>query len=130
MGIHGNATCTMNFDGAKGWLVGEANKGLHVMFIMMNAARLGVGMQGQGLTEVAYQNSLAYARERLQMRSLTGAKEKDKIADPIIVHPDVRRMLLTQKAWAEGGRAFSYWLALQIDHERSHPDKKIRGIFP
>ena len=126
MGIHGNATCTMNFDGAKGWLVGEANKGLHVMFIMMNAARLGVGMQGQGLTEVAYQNSLAYARERLQMRSLTGAKEKDKVADPIIVHPDVRRMLLTQKAWAEGGRAFSYWLALQIDHERSHPDKKIR----
>lgn len=126
MGIHGNATCVMNLDGARGWLVGEPNKGLNAMFVMMNAARLGVGMQGLGLTEVAYQNSLAYARERLQMRSLTGPKAPDKPADPIIVHPDVRRMLLTQKAYAEGGRAFSYWVALQIDKELSHPDAEVR----
>ncbi|MCC7006467.1 MAG: acyl-CoA dehydrogenase C-terminal domain-containing protein [Ottowia sp.] len=126
MGIHGNATCSMSFDGAQGWLVGEAHRGLHVMFVMMNAARLGVGMQGLGLTEVAYQNSLAYARTRLQMRSLTGAKSPEQNADPIIVHPDVRRMLLTQKAWVEGGRAFSYWLALQIDIEHAHPDARAR----
>ena len=126
MGIHGNATCVMNLDGARGWLVGEANKGLNAMFVMMNAARLGVGMQGLGLTEVAYQNSVTYARERLQMRALTGAKAPDKPADPIIVHPDVRRMLLTQRAYAEGGRAFSYWLATQIDIELSHPDEAAR----
>ncbi len=95
MGIHGNATCVINLDGAKGWMVGEPNKGLNAMFVMMNAARLGVGMQGLGLTEVAYQNSAAYAKERLQMRSLSGPKAPDKPADPIIVHPDVRRMLLT-----------------------------------
>lgn len=126
MGIHGNATCVMNLDNAQGWLVGEPNKGLNAMFIMMNAARLGVGMQGLGLTEVAYQNSLAYAKERLQMRSLTGPKASDKPADPIIVHPDVRRMLLTQKAYAEGARAFSYWTALQIDRELSHADESAR----
>lgn len=126
MGIHGNATCVMNLDGARGWLVGEANKGLNAMFVMMNAARLGVGMQGLGLTEVAYQNSVVYAKERLQMRSLTGPKAPDKPADPIIVHPDVRRMLLTQRAYAEGGRAFSYWLATQIDIELSHPDEAKR----
>ncbi|MDR5819161.1 acyl-CoA dehydrogenase C-terminal domain-containing protein [Caballeronia sp. LZ043] len=126
MGIHGNATCVMNLDGAQGWLVGEANKGLNAMFVMMNAARLGVGMQGLGLTEVAYQNSLVYARERLQMRSLTGPKAPDKPADPIIVHPDVRRMLLTQKAYAEAGRAFSYWAALNIDKELSHSDEAVR----
>ncbi|CAG9174847.1 acyl-CoA dehydrogenase C-terminal domain-containing protein [Cupriavidus respiraculi] len=126
MGIHGNATCVMNLDGAQGWLVGEPNKGLNAMFVMMNAARLGVGMQGLGLTEVAYQNSVAYAKERLQMRSLTGVKAPDKPADPIIVHPDVRRMLLTQRAYAEGGRAFSYWTALQIDRELSHPDEAVR----
>ncbi|MDR5812336.1 MULTISPECIES: acyl-CoA dehydrogenase C-terminal domain-containing protein [unclassified Caballeronia] len=126
MGIHGNATCVMNLDGAHGWLVGEANKGLNAMFVMMNAARLGVGMQGLGLTEVAYQNSLVYARERLQMRSLTGPKAPDKPADPIIVHPDVRRMLLTQKAYAEAGRAFSYWAALNIDKELSHSDEAVR----
>lgn len=126
MGIHGNSTCTLNFDEAKGWLIGEPHQGLSMMFVMMNAARLGVGMQGLGLTEIAYQNSLNYARERLQMRSLSGTKEPSKAADPIIVHPDVRRMLLTQKAWAEGGRAFSYWLALQIDIEHHHPDKKVR----
>ncbi|MBU6494514.1 MAG: acyl-CoA dehydrogenase C-terminal domain-containing protein [Burkholderiales bacterium] len=126
MGIHGNATCVMNLDNAQGWLVGEPNKGLNAMFIMMNAARLGVGMQGLGLTEVAYQNSLVYAKERLQMRSLTGPKATDKPADPIIVHPDVRRMLLTQKAYAEGARAFSYWTALQIDRELSHADESAR----
>ncbi|MFC5431023.1 acyl-CoA dehydrogenase C-terminal domain-containing protein [Paraburkholderia denitrificans] len=126
MGIHGNATCVMNLDGAKGWLVGEPNKGLNAMFVMMNAARLGVGMQGLGLTEVAYQNSLAYAKDRLQMRALTGPKAPDKPADPIIVHPDVRRMLLTQKAWAEGARAFTYWSALQIDRELSHADEGER----
>ncbi len=126
MGIHGNATCVINLDGAKGWMVGEPNKGLNAMFVMMNAARLGVGMQGLGLTEVAYQNSAAYAKERLQMRSLTGPKAPDKPADPIIVHPDVRRMLLTQRAYAEGGRAFAYWIALQIDRELSHPNESAR----
>jgi alkylation response protein AidB-like acyl-CoA dehydrogenase len=126
MGIHGNATCVINLDGAKGWMVGEPNKGLNAMFVMMNAARLGVGMQSLGLTEVAYQNSAAYAKERLQMRSLSGPKAPDKPADPIIVHPDVRRMLLTQRAFAEGGRAFSYWIALQIDREMSHKDESVR----
>ena len=126
MGIHGNATCVINLDGAKGWMVGEPNKGLNAMFVMMNAARLCVGMQSLGLTEVAYQNSAAYAKERLQMRSLSGPKAPDKPADPIIVHPDVRRMLLTQRAFAEGGRAFSYWIALQIDRELSHEDESVR----
>ncbi|AXQ29967.1 acyl-CoA dehydrogenase [Solimonas sp. K1W22B-7] len=126
MGIHGNATCVMNFDGAIGTLVGEPNKGLNAMFVMMNSARLGVGMQSLGLAEVAYQNSLAYAKDRLQSRSLTGPKAKDKPADPIIVHPDVRRMLLTQKAYIEAARAFSYWAGLAIDMEHKHPDDKVR----
>ena len=126
MGIHGNSTCVINLDSAKGWLVGEPNKGLNAMFVMMNAARLGVGMQGLGLTEIAYQNSLVYAKERLQMRSLTGPKAPEKAADPIIVHPDVRRMLLTQKAYAEAGRAFTYWAALNIDKELSHADEAAR----
>jgi len=127
MGIHGNSTCVMNFDAAQGWLLGQPHKGLNAMFVMMNAARLGVGMQGLGLTEVAYQNSLAYARERLQSRALTGPKAKDKAADPIIVHPDVRRMLLTQKAYAEAGRAFSYFVALELDKSLAHPDEKVRA---
>ncbi len=126
MGIHGNSTCQMNIDGATGWLIGEPNKGLNAMFVMMNAARLGVGMQSLGLTEVAYQNALAYAKDRLQMRSLSGPKAPDKPADPIIVHPDVRRMLLTAKAYAEGGRAFSAYVALLIDKELKHPDEKVR----
>ena len=126
MGIHGNATCQMNLDGATGWLVGEPNKGLNAMFVMMNAARLGVGMQSLGQTEVAYQNALVYAKERLQMRSLSGVKAPDLPADPIIVHPDVRRMLLTAKAYAEGGRAFSSFVALQIDRELRHPDESVR----
>jgi alkylation response protein AidB-like acyl-CoA dehydrogenase len=126
MGIHGNSTCQMNLDGATGWLIGEPNKGLNAMFVMMNAARVGVGMQSLGLTEVAYQNALAYAKDRVQMRSLSGVKAPDKPADPIIVHPDVRRMLLTAKAYAEGGRAFSSYVALLIDKELNHPDEEVR----
>ena len=126
MGIHGNSTCQMNMDGATGWLVGEPNKGLNAMFVMMNAARLGVGMQGLGQTEVAFQNALVYAKDRVQMRSLTGVKAPKLAADPIIVHPDVRRMLFTAKAYAEGGRAFTSFVALQIDKELHHPDEAVR----
>ncbi len=126
MGIHANATCVMDFDGATGWLVGEPNKGLQAMFVMMNVARIGVGLQSLGLMEVACQNSVAYARERLQMRALGGARAPDRPADPIIVHPDVRRMLLTQKAWVEGSRAFAYWLSLQADIAEGHPDEAAR----
>jgi len=107
MGIHGNSTCQMHLDGAVASMVGAPNKGLSAMFVMMNAARLGVGNQSLGLTEVAYQNAVAYARDRLQMRSLSGPKAPDKPADPIIVHPDVRKMLLTARAYAEGARALS-----------------------
>ncbi|WP_332815932.1 acyl-CoA dehydrogenase C-terminal domain-containing protein [Ramlibacter sp.] len=126
MGIHGNATAQIVLDGATGTLVGEPNKGLQAMFVMMNAARVGVGMQSLGLTEVAYQNALAYAKDRIQMRSLSGPKAKDKPADPIIVHPDVRKMLLTAKAYAEGGRALALWSAQLIDRELNHPDEKVR----
>jgi alkylation response protein AidB-like acyl-CoA dehydrogenase len=126
MGIHGNATCQMNLDGAKGWLIGQPNKGLNAMFVFMNAARLGVGMQSLGLTEVAYQNALVYAKDRIQMRSLSGPKAPDRPADPIIVHPDVRRMLLTAKAYAEGARAMTSYVALQIDRELTHPDEEVR----
>jgi alkylation response protein AidB-like acyl-CoA dehydrogenase len=127
MGIHGNATCEMNLVGARGWLVGERNKGLSAMFVMMNAARIGVGMQSLGLMEVAYQNSVAYARERIQSRSLTGPKSPERPADPIIVHPDVRRMLLTQRAYTEGARCFAYWLALQADVAEGDPDADERS---
>jgi alkylation response protein AidB-like acyl-CoA dehydrogenase len=126
MGIHGNATCQMNLDGARGWLIGQPNKGLNAMFVFMNAARLGVGMQSLGLTEVAYQNALVYAKDRIQMRSLSGPKAPDRPADPIIVHPDVRRMLLTAKAYAEGARAMTSYVALQIDRELTHPDEAVR----
>ncbi|MBP7981844.1 MAG: acyl-CoA dehydrogenase C-terminal domain-containing protein [Arenimonas sp.] len=115
MGIHGSATCVMNFDDAKGYLIGEANRGLNAMFTMMNSARIAVGLQGLGLMERAYQNALAYSRDRLQSRSLSGAKFPDKPADPIIVHPDVRRMLLTCKALTEGARCLAYQATLQID---------------
>lgn len=115
MGIHGNATCVMNFDAARGFLVGPPNKGLACMFTMMNAARLGVGIQGLGLTEASFQNALAYARDRLQMRALSGPQAPEKPADPIIVHPDVRRMLLTQKAFAEGGRMLVLYTAQMLD---------------
>ena len=115
MGIHANATCVMVYENAKGWLVGEPHKGLKAMFTMMNAARLGVAMQGLGIGEVAYQNGVAYAKDRLQMRSLTGAKAPEKPADPIIVHPDVRRMLLKGKAFSEGVRALSYYVGMHLD---------------
>ena len=127
MGINGSATCQMMLDGAVGTMVGQPNKGLAAMFVMMNAARIGVGMQSLGLTEVAYQNALAYARERIQSRSLTGVKEPAKPADSILVHPDVRRMLLTAKAYAEGGRALSLYSALLIDQELNHPDAAVRA---
>jgi alkylation response protein AidB-like acyl-CoA dehydrogenase len=127
MGIHGNATCQMVLDGAVGTLVGQPNKGLAAMFVMMNAARIGVGMQSLGLTEVAYQNALAYAKDRIQMRSLTGVKDPSKPADSILVHPDVRKMLLTAKAYAEGGRALSLYCALLIDRELNHPDAAVRA---
>jgi len=126
MGIHGNATCQINLDGAAGTLVGQPNKGLAAMFIMMNAARLGVGNQSLGLTEVAYQNAAAYAKDRLQMRALSGPKAPDKPADPIIVHPDVRKMLLTARAYAEGGRALAIYTALLIDKELSSDDEDER----
>ncbi|OZA84713.1 MAG: acyl-CoA dehydrogenase, partial [Burkholderiales bacterium 34-67-9] len=126
MGIHGNSTAQLVLDGAIGTLVGQPNKGLQAMFVMMNAARLGVGNQSLGLTEVAYQNALAYAKDRIQMRSLSGVKAKDKPADPIIVHPDVRKMLLTAKAYAEGGRALMSYCALLLDQEINHPDEKVR----
>ncbi|UVW29191.1 acyl-CoA dehydrogenase C-terminal domain-containing protein [Massilia sp. H6] len=126
MGIHGNSTCQMNLDGANATLIGQPHKGLQAMFVFMNAARLGVGMQSLGLTEVAYQNALVYAKDRIQMRSLSGPKAPDKPADPIIVHPDVRRMLLTAKAFAEGARALTSYIALQIDRELNHPDEAVR----
>ena len=126
MGIHGNATCQINLDGALGTLVGQPNKGLAAMFVMMNAARLGVGNQSVGLTEVAYQNAAAYARDRLQMRSLSGPKAPDRPADPIIVHPDVRKMLLTARAYAEGGRALGIYIALLIDKEIASADADER----
>ncbi len=126
MGIHGNSTCVMNLDGAVGWLVGEPHKGLKAMFIMMNAARLGVAMQGLGIAEVSYQNALAYAKDRVQMRSLDGTKYPDKPADPIIVHPDVRRMLLISKSFCEGARALSYWAGMNLDIAHHHPDADER----
>ncbi len=126
MGIKASATCEIVFDDAEGWLVGEPHKGMRCMFTMMNAARLGVGMQGLGLAEVSYQSARAYARERLQGRAIKGAAEPDKPADPIIVHPDVRRMLLTMKSITEGIRAMAYWIGLQIDLAQHHPDEKAR----
>src|SRR4051812_16169316 len=127
MGIHGNATCVMNYDGAKGWLVGEPEKGLQAMFIMMNAARLGVGLQGLAQGEVAYQNAAAYARERRQSRALKqDERDPEAKADPIIVHPDVRRMLMEARAYNEAGRALVLWGALQVDLIRRSPDEAER----
>ena len=127
MGIHGNATAQIVLDGAVGTLVGQANKGMQGMFVMMNAARLGVGNQSLGLTEVAFQNALAYAKDRIQMRSLSGTKSKDQPADPIIVHPDVRKMLLTAKAYVEGGRALMCFSSMLLEKEHGHPDEKVRA---
>ncbi|RMX04835.1 acyl-CoA dehydrogenase [Corticibacter populi] len=126
MGIHGNATAQLAFDGAIGHLVGEPHRGLAAMFVMMNGARLGVGNQSLGLTEIAFQNALAYAKERLQMRSLSGPKAPEQPADPIIVHPDVRHQLLAAKAWAEGGRMLGSYCGLLLDQARSHPDEAAR----
>jgi 3-(methylsulfanyl)propanoyl-CoA dehydrogenase len=127
MGIHGNATCVMNYDGAKGWLVGEPEKGLQAMFIMMNAARLGVGLQGLAQGEVAYQNAVAYAKDRRQSRALKESeRDPDARADPIIVHPDVRRMLMESRAWNEAGRALVLWGALLVDLVRRSPDEAER----
>ncbi|HUI20934.1 MAG TPA: acyl-CoA dehydrogenase C-terminal domain-containing protein [Methylocella sp.] len=123
MGIHANATCVMNYDGAKGWLVGEPNRGLNAMFVMMNEARLGVAIQGLAVSEVAYQNAAAYAKERLQGRSLTGPKSPEKPADPIIVHPDVRRNLITIRAFNEAARALVIWTALKSDVAHRSSDK-------
>ncbi|MBB3949728.1 acyl-CoA dehydrogenase C-terminal domain-containing protein [Aureimonas jatrophae] len=126
MGIHGNATCVMNYDEATGYLIGEADKGLRAMFTMMNEARLGVGIQGLAISEIAYQNAVVYARERVQGRSLAGAKAPDKAADPIIVHPDVRRMLMTMRAINEAGRALVLWTALRGDLSHLASDEKER----
>jgi alkylation response protein AidB-like acyl-CoA dehydrogenase len=126
MGIHGNATCVMNYDGATGFLCGEEHKGMRTMFVMMNEARLGVGLQGLSQAEVAYQNAADFARERMQGRSITGVKAADKPADPIIVHPDVRRLLMDCRAFIEGARAFAYWTALQGDLLHVSPDALVR----
>lgn len=128
MGIHGNATCVMNFDGAKGYLIGPANKGLNCMFTFMNTARLGTALQGLAHAELGYQKSLAYAKDRLQMRALSGVKNPDGPADPIICHPDVRRMLLTQKAFAEGGRMLIYFLAKQVDIESHAESDEAKAV--
>jgi len=126
MGIKSNSTAQIVLDGAVGTLVGQPNKGMQGMFVMMNAARLGVGNQSLGLTEVAFQNALAYAKDRIQMRSLTGPKAKDKAADPIIVHPDVRKMLLTARAYAEGGRALMCFSSMLLEKEYHHPAEAVR----
>ncbi len=126
MGIKGASTCVMNYENAKGWLLGEPNKGLHAMFSMMNHERIMVGQQGLSQAEVAYQSAADYARERLQGRALTGAKLPDQPADPIIVHPDVRRMLLSSKSQSEGARALLGWVALLVDREERHPDPEER----
>jgi acyl-CoA dehydrogenase len=126
MGIHANSTCVMNYDGATGWLIGEENRGLNAMFVMMNEARLGVANQGLAQSEAAYQNAAQYAKERLQGRALTGAKQPDKPADPLLVHPDVRRMLLEIRAFNESARAFMMYASLKADLARRSPDEKQR----
>jgi len=128
MGIHGNSTCVMNYDEATGYLLGEEHKGMRAMFTMMNEARLGVGMQGIGQAEVAYQNAVAYANDRLQGRDVTGVKNPDGAADPIIVHPDVRRSLMDQRSFAEGARAFAYWIATLLDQSVAG-DKDADGLL-
>ena len=129
MGIHGNATCVMNYDEATGYLVGEEHKGMRAMFTMMNEARLGVGLQGLSQAELAYQNALAYAKDRLQGRDITGVKNPDELADPIIVHPDVRRNLMDQKCFSEGSRALILWGASIIDKANRNADTKAEGLI-
>jgi alkylation response protein AidB-like acyl-CoA dehydrogenase len=129
MGIHGNSTCVMNYDEATGYLIGEAHKGMRAMFTMMNEARLGVGMQGLAQADVAYQNALEYAKDRLQGRDVTGVKNPDGPADPLIVHPDIRRSLMDQKSFAEGARAFILWGATMIDRAHRGQDKEADGLI-
>ncbi len=128
MGIHGNATCVLNYDGAKGWLLGELHKGMRAMFTMMNEARLGVGLQGYAVAEAAYQNAAAYARDRLQGRAVTGAANPAGPADPLIVHPDIRRALMDQKSFVEGARALTFWGASLIDRAH-HGDAAADGLI-
>ena len=128
MGIHGNATCVMNYDGATGYLLGEMHKGMRAMFTMMNDARLGVGLQGYAQAEVAYQNAVTYAKDRLQGRDVTGAKAPEKAADPIIVHPDIRRTLMDQKSFVEGARALTYWGATLLDRAHKLDDAAADGL--
>ena len=129
MGIHGNATCVMNYDGATGWLVGDLHKGLRAMFVMMNEARLGVGLQGYAQAEAAYQNALAYAKDRLQGRAVTGVQNPGGNADPLIVHPDIRRNLMDQKSFIEGARAFTLWGAHLIDRAHRLGDTDAEGLI-
>jgi len=129
MGIHGNATCVMNFDGATGYLVGELHKGMRAMFVMMNEARLGVGLQGYAMAETAYQNALDYAKDRLQGRAVTGAENADAPADPLIVHPDIRRSLMDQKSFVEGARAFTLWGAHLLDAGHRKGDKEAEALI-
>jgi alkylation response protein AidB-like acyl-CoA dehydrogenase len=128
MGIHGNATCVMNYDGATGWLLGDLHKGMKAMFTMMNEARLGVGLQGYAVAEAAYQNARSYARDRLQGRDVTGAKNPNGPADPLIVHPDIRRSLMDQKSFVEGARAFTFWAASLIDRSVRSGDDAAEGL--
>jgi len=128
MGIHGNATCVMNYDGATGWLLGDLHKGMRAMFTMMNEARLGVGLQGYAVAEAAYQNAVAYAKDRLQGRAVTGAVNKAGPADPLIVHPDIRRNLLEQKSFVEGARALTFWGASLIDRAHRMSDADADGL--
>ncbi|MBW6507262.1 MAG: acyl-CoA dehydrogenase C-terminal domain-containing protein [Rhodobacteraceae bacterium] len=128
MGIHGNSTCVMNYDGATGYLIGDLHKGMRAMFTMMNEARLGVGLQGYAVAETAYQNALAYARDRLQGRAVTGVENPSGPADPLIVHPDIRRNLMEQKSFIEGARAFTYWAASLIDRSHRLEDEAAEGL--
>jgi len=128
MGIHGNATCVMNYDGATGWLLGDLHKGMKAMFTMMNEARLGVGLQGYAVAEAAYQNACGYARDRLQGRDVTGAQNPSGPADPLIVHPDIRRSLMDQKSFVEGARAFTFWAASLIDRSVRSGDDAAEGL--
>jgi len=129
MGIHGNSTCVMNYDEAEGYLIGEMHKGMRAMFTMMNEARLGVGLQGYAQAEVAYQNAVAYANDRLQGRAVTGAENPEGPADPLIVHPDIRRNLMDQKSFVEGARAFTMWGAMLIDQAHKNDDKDADGLI-
>ncbi len=129
MGIHGNSTCVMNYDGAKGWLLGELHKGMRAMFTMMNEARLGVGLQGYAVAEAAYQNAVAYAKDRLQGRAVTGVENPNGPADPLIVHPDIRRNLMDQKSTIEAARALAFWGAEMIDRSHSLNDEQAEGLI-